>query len=178
MYFVMVKTVAAMEADDNCTSIIAKANESIAELVVNDNANGTDWSIRNNIAIGSTIYGDRDYTLSSLPSGYIGSDWIQTANDSKGDRSDPMGSFIVKKESWIYIAHDDRIGSKPLWLLNNYTDTGDNLETTETYGGTSRQRSFSIYRSNDFVQANATVTLGKNGNHNSCSMYIVMVKDN
>ncbi len=40
-------------------------------------------------------------------------------------------SFDAKQDVIVYVAHDDKITTKPSWL-SSFTDTGDNLVTTDT----------------------------------------------
>ncbi|GAB3874974.1 hypothetical protein GCM10029964_017870 [Kibdelosporangium lantanae] len=61
----------------------------ITGLSVADSSNAGDWSVQQNLAAGSTQYGDRTITFKTVPSGLAGAQWIRTANDSKAATNNP-----------------------------------------------------------------------------------------
>jgi hypothetical protein len=142
----------------------------ITNMTVNDTANAVDWSIRGNIQAGNTEFGDRTYTITSLPAAYAGCDWIRSANDSKGYAGTSMVTFNVTVASDVLVAHDDRITTKPSWL-SGWTDTGSDIIDDEgTYG----IQTFSLYKKS--FAANALVDLGPDGSAANYDMYYVIVK--
>lgn len=141
----------------------------ITDLSINDSTNAADWSIRTNIQTGNTLYGDRTFTIAALPSAYVGSSWIRTANDSKGYSGNPVATFKVTQNVDVYVAYDDRL-TTPSWM-SGWTDTGDNM--TDSY---SPATVFSLYKKS--YTANSTVSLGPVGQIDLCSMYTVIVKPN
>ena len=66
-------------------------------LVVSDSANKTNWSLETGIAIGSVQYGDRGYTISSLPTTLNGAAWVETANSSKTFTGNTIVSFDYQR---------------------------------------------------------------------------------
>ncbi|MFZ5988786.1 MAG: dockerin type I domain-containing protein [Bacillota bacterium] len=140
----------------------------ITGLSVIDTANAANWSAMTNIQVGSTLFGDRTYKIQSLPSTYLGSDWIRTANDSKAYTSSPLVTFTVTADCSVYVAYDDRITSRPSWLTG-WVDTGDNLVDDEA-----TNVSYSLYKK-DFA-ANTLVSLGSNGATSGSCMYSIIVK--
>ncbi|RZT08212.1 hypothetical protein SAMN05216319_3377 [Duganella sp. CF402] len=140
----------------------------IINMTVNDAANAADWSIRRNIQVGNTLYGDRTLTITTLPSLYLGADWIRAANDSKAYTGTPLVTFTVTRNSIVYIASDDRIVTKPSWLAA-WTATTDKL--TETEGSVTR--SYTVFKK-EFA-ANSQVSLGANGS-TTYNTYAVFVK--
>jgi hypothetical protein len=142
-------------------------NVLITNLVVNDTAYAASWSIQSNIQSGNQQYGDRTFALASVTTSVTGSDWIRTANDSKTYTGDPLVTFKVTKDANVYVAHRDDITPKPSWLTG-WTDTGEDITNNE-----SPPKVFSLFRKS--YAANATVSLGNNGN-TSLGMYTIIVK--
>lgn len=139
----------------------------ISNLVVNDTANATDWSIQINIQPGNQQYGDRTFVLASVPSSVAGSDWVRTANDSKAYTGNPLVTFKVTRDAYVYVAHRDDITGKPSWMTG-WTDTGEDITNNE-----SPVKVFSLFRKSFSV--NSMVSLGNNGS-TSLGMYMVIVK--
>ncbi|WP_443147597.1 Ig-like domain-containing protein, partial [Nitrospira sp.] len=113
---------------------------------------------------GGTVYIDRSYTFTTVPTLVQGAAYIRTANDDKAATNTAFLSFTVNQPVSVYVAHGDRITSKPAWL-NTFTDTGTNLVTSDA--------TFSL-----FVRSfpAGTITLGGNASGGCCSMYSVIVK--
>ncbi|GEM_PF-1483485 len=137
----------------------------IASLSVLDTAHAAAWSVQPNLGTGATLYGDRSYTISSLPAAVAGGAWIRTANDSRVFTGAVVARFTVAQAATVYVAHRDDIAPKPAWL-QGWTDTGMNLVDSEP-------RTYSLYRK-DFA-AGATVDLGPDGGGTSSGMYTVIV---
>jgi alpha-D-xyloside xylohydrolase len=139
----------------------------ITNMVVSDSGNAVDWSIQANLQSGNQQFGDRTFTFTTVPPSVAGCDWIRTANDSKSYASDPLVTLTVTANADVYVAHDDRITTKPSWMTG-WTDTGENLVNNEP-----TPKPFSLYKKS--YTANSSVPLGRNGN-TSYSMYTVIVK--
>nr|WP_229259592.1 right-handed parallel beta-helix repeat-containing protein [Duganella aceris] len=144
------------------------AQPDLINMTVGDTANAADWSIRRNLQVGNTLYGDRTLTITTLPALYLGADWIRAANDSKAYTGATLVSFTVTRNATVYVASDDRIVTKPGWLAA-WTATTDKLVETEG----SVARNYTIYKK-EFA-ANALVSLGASGS-TSYNNYAVMVK--
>jgi hypothetical protein len=112
--------------------------------------------------VGGSVFIDRGYTYSSIPSAYVGLDVLQTANGDKCSTGESFLSFDVDQAVTVYVAYDVRIPSLPGWL-QSWTDTGDEIVDTDTTRHLYRQ---------DF--AAGTVTLGGNEGC-SYSMYTVFL---
>jgi cell division septation protein DedD len=145
----------------------SSASAAVTSLAVQDTANAPDWSVQQNLQVGSVEYGDRAFTFSAVPSVVAGSEWIRTANDSKAFAGTTLVTFSVSAASDVYVAHNDSISPKPSWLTG-WTDSGANLVNNE---GT--PRTFSLFRKS--FAAGAVVSLGDNGNTSS-GMYTIVVK--
>ncbi len=80
---------------------------------------------------GETVYIDRAYTFNTIPSLLTGATYLQTANNDKNSKTDVLLSFDVNKAVTVYVSHDHRISTKPSWL-NNFTNTGEVIQTSDT----------------------------------------------
>jgi hypothetical protein len=139
----------------------------ITNLVVNDTANASDWSIQEGLRVGDLQYGDRTITLTAIPASLLGSAWIRTANDSKMATFDPLLSFTLNATATVYIGVDTRIGRRP-WMDASWVATGTQLTNSE-----SGARNFDLYAK---VFPAGTVSLGPQADPaNASSMYTVIV---
>lgn len=141
----------------------------VTDLSVADADNAADWSVRSNLQTGDPQYGDRSFTLTSVPASLAGSAWIRTANDSKTATADPLATFTVSKPATVLVGVDTRLGRRP-WMDANWVDTGMRLGNSE-----SSSRSFELYATN--VDA-GRVAIGPNADPaNGSSMYTVVVTE-
>jgi hypothetical protein len=138
----------------------------VSDLVAYDSENAADWSIQTNLQVGNAVYGDRSYTFTQLPGGYLGATWIRTANDSKWYAGPAAASFKLGSAQDVIVAIDD-LGVRPSWIDASWTATGDKLGTLEVPGET---RTFSAYRKN-FPAGSVSLGLWVQ----SPSMYVVIV---
>ncbi len=137
----------------------------VRNLVVSDSENGSDWSISQGAKNGDLMFGDRDFTISGLPSALNGAERIITACDSKNTDSE-LASFTAGKDITVYVAMDNRVAALPSWL-SDWTDTGDSLTANDT--------AFVIY-SKEFNSGDS-ITLGTNGQSASCMNYAVFIQE-
>ena len=122
--------------------------------------------VEDGLQIGSLAYIDRSYTFSEVPASLLGATYIKTANDDKGLTGSSFITFEVNQDVTVYVAHDNRIATKPSWMAS-FTDTGEDLVTTDT--------TLSIF-AKDFSAG--TVTLGGNeGGGNSMYSVIIVAQD-
>ncbi len=99
---------------------------------------------------------------STLPTWLEGTTYIKTAYKDADSGDASLLTFDVDRDVTVYVAHDDRITMKPSWLIS-FTDTGDNLVTTDTI--------FSVFASNFLA---GTVTLGGNLGTGGASLSTVL----
>jgi hypothetical protein len=116
------------------------------------------------LAVGKDVYIDRTITYTTIPSKYLNLQYMRTDNDDKQQTANPFLSFDVNQPVTVYVAHDDRITTKPSWM-SSFTDTGDDIDSTDWPR--------SVF-SQDFPTG--TVTLGGNGGSSASSMYSVIVE--
>jgi hypothetical protein len=140
----------------------------VTDLAVADTANAADWSVQENLQAGAQLYGDRTFTVASVPAALRGALWIRTANDSKTATVDPLATFTLASQATVSVAVDARIGRRP-WMDASWVDTGTQLADTE--GGNSR--TFEVF-ARSFPAG--PVTLGPNADPaNGSSMYTVAI---
>ncbi|MDZ7721625.1 MAG: choice-of-anchor D domain-containing protein [candidate division KSB1 bacterium] len=80
---------------------------------------------------GDPYYIDRDYTISNIPAAFEKLLWIQTANDDKEETSNPFISFDASRDVTVYIAYDGRAISKPSWITQQFSNTGQSIGVSE-----------------------------------------------
>jgi Bacterial Ig domain len=116
------------------------------------------------LQVGDMVYIDRSFTYTSVPASVQGAAYIQTANNDKAATTSAFLSFNVNEPVTVYVAHDVRITSKPLWLTT-FTDTGKDLVTSDT----------TLHLFSQSFPA-GTITLGGNASGGGFSMYSVIVQ--
>ena len=113
--------------------------------------------------VGKQPYIDRSFTFRTVPSAYVGLNYLKTANNDKGATDNLFITFDVNQLVTVYVAHNVYITPKPSWLMS-WTDTSEDLVTSDT--------TLHLYKKNF---AAGTVTLGGNEG-GTISMYSVVVK--
>ncbi len=135
----------------------------IKNLTIFDTENGADWSICYEFGIGSTLYGDRDLTCTSIPTNLVNVETIRTAGDSKL-YTDDLAEFTAGDDITVYVAVDTRVlENMPQWL-SSWTYAGTALTS-------SNDVTFELYKLN--VSAGSVVTLGTNGGLGNSANYTV-----
>jgi polygalacturonase len=138
----------------------------VSGLTVADSANSGDWTVQQNLRAGVAQYGDRAFTLTTVPAGLAGAQWIRTANDSKSASANPLAQFTISAQATIGVAVDTRTGRRP-WMDASWVDTGTALVNAE--GGSARR--FQVFEK---VFPAGAVALGPNASGNS--MYTVTIR--
>ena len=140
----------------------------LSNLHVFDTANAANWSLQAGLASGTVQYGDRGYTLVSIPSSLAGAAWVKTANTSKAFTGNPTVSFSINQQATVYVALDTRT-TVPSWM-SSWTKTSLTLTDNQSSG----KNTYVLY-SKPFGAG--TVSLGPNDNGNTdLNMYTVIVK--
>jgi hypothetical protein len=132
-------------------------------------ANGRTYEI-STVALNTKQYVDRDYVFTQI--GNLGGrQFIKAFNNDKFIVSNAFLSFTLNINATIYVAHDDRITTKPTWLLD-FTDTGINIQNSDD------THPLSVFKKNFPA---GRVTLGGNVRStppsNQISMYTVILGD-
>ena len=146
------------------------SGELVNELAVKVTENNADWKITGNAAVGSLIYGDRDFTYTALPDSLTGAEMIQTACDSKNSNNE-LAEFTAAKDIKVSVLLDTRVeesmGAIPEWL-NGWTKTSQQAAS-------SNDVTFDIYEKS--VKAGEVVHLGTNTTSYNVMNYAVLVKE-
>jgi hypothetical protein len=141
----------------------------LSNLTVADTANAANWSLQTNFQAGAVQYGDRGYTLTTIPSNLAGMSWIRTAMASKAFTGNPTVTFTIDQQAVVYVVLDSRATPVPSWLDSSWTLTSLTITNNEAAG----HNTFVLY-SKTFPAG--TVSLGDNDNGNTgVNMYTVVV---
>lgn len=141
----------------------------LSNMTVFDTGNASKWSLKTNLQVGNTQYGDRTYTFVTLPNSLLGASWIQTANGSKAFTANPLVTFNINQQATVYVAFDSRL-TVPSWIDGTWTNTG--LTLTDSQGLSSS--TFNLYFK---VFQTGQVSLGPNDTGNTgVNMYSVIVQ--
>ncbi|MBR0485965.1 MAG: carbohydrate-binding protein [Oscillospiraceae bacterium] len=136
-------------------------------LLVNDSENASDWKFAENAGVGSLLFGDRDFTWTTLPESLNGAEQILTACDSKNFTGDVAGTAVAVKDITVSVAVDSRVENTPAFLTD-WTKT----DLTAT---SSNDVTFVIYQKN--FSAGDTLTFGSNGQSYQCVNYTVFLQE-
>jgi hypothetical protein len=152
----------------NATSVFAvsQSHTTISTLIVADTANAANWSVQSNLAVGATQYGDRTFTLTSIPASLLGANWVRTANSSKLFTGNPTVTFTINQQANVYVGEDTRL-PKPSWMDGTWVDSGTRLVNSESPATT-----FELFEK---AFPAGTVSLGPNGGVSLSGMYTVIV---
>ncbi|MDE5860738.1 MAG: dockerin type I repeat-containing protein, partial [Ruminococcus sp.] len=137
----------------------------IKNLSVSDTENSGDWHIVGSISENDVVFGDRDFTFTSMPEALSGAEYIRTACDSKNSNEN-LAEFIANEDITLYIALDNRVETLPEWL-KNFTKT----DMTVSY---SNDVTADIYSMN--YSSGDKITLGTNGQSAYCVNYTAFVR--
>jgi hypothetical protein len=147
-------------------AVVDSLRPTISDIQV---ANGRTYQI-STVALNAQQYVDRDYVFTQI--GTLGGrQFIKAFNNDKSIVSNAFLSFTINIDATIYVAHDDRITTKPTWL-SGFTDTGMLiLNSDDTHPLSIFKKNFPAGR----------VTLGGNvqttPSGNQFSMYTVIIGD-
>src|SRR5258708_2578892 len=141
---------------------------SLSNVSIADTTNAKNYSLESNLQPGNQLYGDRTYTIKSLPASFNGSQWLKTANNSKTWNAGPtLISFTINKQAVISVAVDTRL-QKLSWMDASWSNSGmkmtDNEKATIT---------FALYQK---TFPAGTVTLGANAGGTNSDMYTVIAQ--
>ena len=142
---------------------------SLSGLAVQDTANAGNWSVQSGFKAGATLYGDRSFTVASVPAALNGVAWIRDANASKTYTGSPLVTFSISRAATVYVAVDTRVGKRS-WMDQTWADTGTQITDDES-GAT---RTFEVYAK---AFPAGPVSLGPDADTaNAGSMYLIMVR--
>lgn len=119
--------------------------------------------------VGSHLYTDRQYIVTSLPEHLVNAVQLQLPNNLKSRIDNPFGAFDVPQPAEVCIGFDQRFGSNlPGWLSVYQKQVGEIIETNDS--------DFQVYCrlvpiSRVTVGPNRDVALG-----NANSLYLIIVQ--
>jgi len=114
---------------------------------------------------GDRQYSDREGGFTKLPYELLNADWIRTSSSTAAITNISPLQFELNADAEAWIAHDDRITPKPIWL------TGWERTTLPLSSNAAGDAKFILYRK--LFAKDSIVTLGANGQGGS--MYTVFV---
>ncbi|MDE6034990.1 MAG: carbohydrate-binding protein [Ruminococcus sp.] len=126
--------------------------------VVNQSANAYSWGTEDNANVGSLVFGDRDFTITSLPDFLKGAEIMKTSCDAKLITSGNTMTFSPEEKTELYVGVDSRVENLPEFL-KEYTKTGETFSI-------SNDVIFDIYRKS--CKPSESVTIGNNGQSAYC----------
>jgi putative membrane-bound dehydrogenase-like protein len=92
------------------------------------------------LEIGKTVYTDREYTFSKVPTELLASILLQTPNSDSGSQGDAVFEFETVLPMTVFLGHDTRVAKPPAWL----TDPRRGFSTTDLQVSTN-DATFRIY---------------------------------
>ncbi len=120
-----------------------------------------EWDV---LDIGKMVYIDRGFTFNTIPSEFIGLDYLKTANDDKASSGNGFITFDVDKPVTVFVGHVEDELNIPTWL-SDWNFTNKSIETSD--------RDFFIYQKSFNA---GTITLDGNESPNK-SMYTVFIAE-
>ena len=142
---------------------IPLSGELFKNVQVSENAYPTVWAIAPSAAVGSRIFGDRDFTISELQTGLEGAEILLTACDAKNVSGD-TATFTAGKDMKLIVGLDSRVEKAPEWL-SSYT-------LMRTLLKASNDVTFMVYEK--AVKAGEIITLGSNEQSYMCVNFVVL----
>ena len=83
------------------------------------------------LAVGQTVYGDREYRFTEIPDELFGGHWVQTYNADKGNPDADYIRFTLGCDATVYVCYDERVSGWPNWL----SPWADPIGTVTAEGG-------------------------------------------
>jgi beta-galactosidase len=146
-----------------------KAAAMVGKFIKNLNYTGPTAPIvhvETNARDGRSVYADREYTFSGLPTDLVGADWIQVADADQRYSAADLIELAVTGGTVLTIAHDARI-SVPQWLARQFQATDRAIEVNG--------KPMTLFTRR--VDQDASLTLGSNNDAAPApaNMYVVLV---
>lgn len=132
---------------------------------VADNANPSVWEIAENTQEGSLIFGDRDFTIATIPECLKGAEIMKTSCDAKSATGNTL-VFTAGADIDVYVGVDTRVENTPefleSWTKTNETFTSSNDVTFALY-----KRTFDYFK---------PVVIGYNGQSAYCTNFTLFAQ--
>ena len=140
----------------------------VKNLLVKDSANFLSWKLMDSNKTGGPIYGDRDFTYTSIAPELENCEYIMSACNSKNTDAD-LAEFTTGDKTEVYVMVDTReedAGLVPSWL-SGYTRTDLTAQSSNDVTFVAYKKTF---------EAGEKVVLGTNGMTGNVINYTVFVK--
>lgn len=121
-------------------------------------ANAYVWEIEENAQVGSLIFGDRDFTIATIPECLKGAEIMKTSCDAKSAVKINTFVFSPGEEIDLYVGVDSRVEVMPEFL-ESYTKTGETFTS-------SNDVTFELYKKT--CEYFKPVVIGTNGQSAYC----------
>lgn len=154
----------AYDGSDNQKWIIERVIGStplMQEIGVQDSEHFASWQTDDAAAVGDTVFGDRDFTITAMPEWLTG-EMIRTSCDGK-TWGGTQAVFTAGADINVYVAMDSRVDPIPAWLAD-WTKTSDTVTSSNDVTFVLYEKAFS---------QGETVNLGTNGQSTYCVNYTV-----
>ncbi len=135
----------------------------ITNMIVTDMTEIGNWKLADHLQVGSLLYGDRDFSYTTVPEALLGAEHILTACDSKFTTTD-LASFTAAEDITVYAAFDIRVTTLPEWM-SSWTKTDMQLVS-------SNDVTFDVYSLK--LKKGESLVLGQNGQSSGCINYTVL----
>ncbi|MBR4102381.1 MAG: hypothetical protein IKK51_11005 [Oscillospiraceae bacterium] len=147
-------------------NIVIEGGKLFTEVNILDYKTHASWRVDTDIQVGDPMFGDREFTYTTLPSYLVGAEALITACDAKFSTGDIV-TFTAGADMEVYVGFDQRVTPLPAWITDweKMTDTAD-----DTNGVT-----YDLYRKP--LAAGETLTLGANGMSGYCVNYTVFAAE-
>ena len=91
-------------------------NQQSSALVTNiKSTTGRNYTLAE-LVVGTTVYSDRTYKVTSVPASLNRAPFIKTPNDDKKSTSTGVFSFQLNQDATVYVGYDPRATALPAWL--------------------------------------------------------------
>ncbi|MBQ4488025.1 MAG: RICIN domain-containing protein [Ruminobacter sp.] len=137
----------------------------ISELALKDKNTYQNWALLSSVEIGDKIYGDRDFTYTSIPAVLQTAEAVQTACEAKNS-SGELAVLTAGEDCTVYVGLDSRVENLPSWMKN--------FTKTNMTASASNDVTFILYRL--ALKAGTTLSLGSNEQSAYCINYTVFVQ--
>lgn len=148
---------------------VTQSGRFVKDMTVLDFSNLNGWILSDKpAAVGSTIFGDRDYTYISMSEPLIGAEVIESACNSKNTDAD-LVKFTAAERCDVLVLLDTRVetnGTVPSWLSD--------YQRTDMTAASSNDVTFAVYKKT--VEKDTVVTLGTNNMTGAVVNYTVFIQ--
>ena len=145
----------------------------ISKVSVNASANPMDWKISSDSDVGSLVFGDRDFAISSLPDALKGGEVLLTSCNAKGTTGD-TAVLTAGEDIDLYVLIDSRVENDPDFLSGTEAMTSRKAEYTSSDFVVTTDNGVTFMPYKKSLKKGETFTLGSNGQTYMCVNFFAM----